>query len=144
MEVVQARALAITHICVEVVGFFFCDSVWCGPALLLGVVSSSLVACCCKTPNVYSLWSFAGVLLFVMHAVAAIKADPERFPVLFYAVDTIQCFVSLLIVCLGWTTASATRRQPVTRAGNPTTTLAQMPSQPVAGGQQLPVVHIVP
>ena len=78
-ERIQARNVAITHLCVEIVALHFCSAELFGITLILAVLSSSVVACCCKHRTAFKLWSWMGGLPFMLHAIAAVESfDVDR------------------------------------------------------------------
>lgn len=120
VEVGGARKVAIAYVFVEIVGIlFFCYSTWCRVAISLVMWSSCLVACCCKTRTFYLLWSLVGGMMFVSHAVVAIRVIVrganlcDHFvcsPQLIFFVQIILCCVSLRVVYTGCKAASAIMR----------------------------------
>ena len=116
----------------------------------LAVLSSSLVACCCKHGVAFMHWSVIGGVLFVLHVIAAIvavaeeAADTARFSLVFL-VQILLCGVNLLVVHRGCKTASAILRQLVSPVQSQIGTPLQLSAHPVAGVQQhSPVVHVLP
>ena len=86
---VCARNIAITHVVIEVVPVFvlFCMNGWYIMASFLGVISSSVVACCCKHRAVYWVWSCIGGVLTVLHAISVAQDLHNPNPCLLYTSD---------------------------------------------------------
>ena len=159
VEVENARKVALAHVFVEIVeDYLFCASAWCGAMLSLAMWSSGLVACCFKTRIGYLLWSLAGGVLFVSHAIVAIEAflrDPDEYfftywpPVIVFFAQITLCGVSLHVAHTGRKTASVISRQSIcpveTQIGTPP---FQLPTHHpvVAGGvqQHPPVIRMLP
>lgn len=140
VEVVQARSVAITQICAELVATVFCSSQWCITTPCVAVLSASPVACCSKLGVTYTLWCCIGVLLCVIHAVTAAQAvihEAHNYfwpPIVLSFAQILLCVVSLLVVYCGWKAASATRR-PVHPIEMPSELPMQSPVRSVAETQ---------
>lgn len=140
VEVDGARKVAIAHVCIEiVVTVMFCTSAWCGLAMFIAAWSSGLVACCFKTRTAYLLWSLVGVLLFALHAIAAVAAvvaqDDYDYvawpPAIVVGMQIILCGVCLHVVHTGCKTASAIKRQAICPVESQIGTPLQMSTHPV-------------
>lgn len=136
-----ARTVAITQICVELVGIVFCSSQWCTTTPSVAVLSASLVACCSKLGVTYMLWSCIGALLCVVHAITAAQAIINQVenvswsPNELFLAQICLCGVSLLVVYCGWKAASATRK-PVHPVEMPIELPMQLPMHPTAETQE--------
>lgn len=117
---VRARNVAIAHVVMESVSFRLCymTLTLCIIIVLLGVVPSSVIACCSKQHTAYSVWSCLGILLFVLHAITTIEAVKgsihfyyEVDPRIFYLLQAILCTLNVLAVYFGCKTASALGNQ---------------------------------
>lgn len=147
VEVLQARTVAIVNICVEVVGGVHCGWMWCGVLSFLAVLSSSLVACCCKHNVVYTVWGSMGVLIGVMHVVAATEAMTAESeygdPLILCVAQCILCGISLLVAYIGRKTALAITKRSIvpveTQVGTPLPLMYT-----VAGAQPSTVTHMLP
>lgn len=95
---VYARNIAITHVITEVVGLTICLSRW-ATIFFVGVVSSSVVACCCKHRGVFWFWSCLGVLLALLHAISAIEAPADPGHYYWYDSDSTFCIVIQVVLC---------------------------------------------
>lgn len=123
VEMVQARNVAITQVCVEILAIFFCSTEFCGVTLLLAVLSSSVVACCCKHRVVYSIWSCVGIVVGWLHAIAAAEAFQTGYyfhsypPTIIFLLQVSLCGLSMLAVYRGCKTTTALREpiHPVER-----------------------------
>lgn len=143
MDMIQARNVAVTHLIVEIVAVFFCYTQLCGIMLFLAVLSSSIVACCCKQRSAFKFWSWIGGLLFVLHLSAAVGAfggsyySVSGFPFLVFVLQMFLCGVNVLVVYLGCViTADLREREAI----DPVEMRIEMPVRasmyPVAGVQQ--------
>lgn len=123
VEVVQARNVAITQLCVEILAIFFCSTEFCGATLFLAVVSSSGVACCCKHRSAFVSWAFVSAVVGWLHAIAAAEAFQADYyyhsypPMIIFLLQVFLCGVSMLAVYRGCKTTSALREpiHPVER-----------------------------
>lgn len=120
---VQARNVAITQVCVEILAIFFCSTEFCGVTLFLAVLSSSVVACCCKHRVIYSIWSCVGIVVAWLHAIAAAEAFQANYyyhsypPMFIFLLQVALCGLSVLGVYRGCQTTKALREpiHPVER-----------------------------
>lgn len=96
---VYARHVAITHVVAEVVGVTICFSRWATTIFFVGVISSSVVACCCKHRGAFWTWSCFGFLLALLHAISAIEAPASPSNYYWYDSDSTFCIVIQVVLC---------------------------------------------
>lgn len=115
VEISYARNVAIMHIVAGVVGLFFCLTSWASYIFILGVVPSSMVACCCKQRAMFRVWSFIGLLLIVLHAILAgelLNRSVNYYvfnPTLCAVIQIALCFIGVIVVHSGCRAASVMR-----------------------------------
>lgn len=117
VEVVHARKVAITHVCIEAAALMFCRSGWCVIAFLMAIPASSIVACCVKHRTTYVAWSAVGSFVCWLHVIAASEAfeyDTNEyysndFRVSIGSVQTVLCGLSVVVMYYGCKAASALR-----------------------------------
>lgn len=120
---VHARNVAITQVCVEILAIFFCSTDFCLVTLFLAVLSSSVVACCCKHRVIYSIWSCACIVVAWLHAIAAAEAFQTEYyyqsypPMIIFLLQVSLCGLSMLGAYRGCKTTTALREviHPVER-----------------------------
>lgn len=103
VEMVRARNVAIFHVCAEAAAILFCRSEWCVMAVLLGIPSSSVVACCCKQRKTFLVWGLIGAAVATLHAKAAVtEAASDNDDAFLYLAQIMMCVISLHVVFYGY------------------------------------------
>ncbi|CAM9640976.1 unnamed protein product, partial [Ectocarpus sp. 12 AP-2014] len=99
VEMVRARNVAIFHVCAEATAILFCRSEWGIMAVLLGIPSSSVVACCCKQRETFLVWGLMGAVVATLHAKAAVtEAASDNDDAFMYLAQIMMCVISLHVV----------------------------------------------
>lgn len=119
VEMLQARNVAITHVCFELLAALFCPTgTLCVFTAFLAVLLSSVVACCCKHRTTYMLWSWFGCVLLTFHLIAAAGAfDAEYFfpvsdlPGFVFFLQMFLCGVNVRMMYLGCVISTASRER---------------------------------
>lgn len=103
VEMVRARNVAIFHVCAEATAMLFCRSEFCLLAVLLGIPSSSVVACCCKQRETYLAWGLIGAVVATLHVKAAVtEAASDNDDAFLYLAQIVMCLISLHVVFYGY------------------------------------------
>lgn len=120
-EIVQARNVAITHVCFELLAALFCPTrTLCVFTTFFAVLLSTVVAYCSKQSMTYILWSWLGVLLLASHAISAAKAFEVEdcfflvvsdFPVFVFLLQMFLCGVNAQIIFLGCAISTVSRQR---------------------------------